>query len=223
LPSVTSGDPTSKLFDPALCFCLRWPVQVVFFRLNYHHSFFFRLNYHSDFYRSLKSLYVHQMIENHLIDGWNFLICLFVHVDVFSYFELLPSSQHVTCQQSSSFDNMQHIQELASPRLFIQLLLHFALAASDFLQQSIHTKSVTSELILRAVLQCTTTLTMTFLTMNAFNEMNVTVELYQHKQTALILRCMNASINTIRNYKSKKKKWWVRSSSTFLYDMHWVK
>jgi len=101
---------------------------------------------------------------------------------------------------------MQHIQELASPQLFIQLLLHFALAASDFLQQFIHTKSVTSELILRAVLQCTATLTMTFSTMNAFNEMNVAVELYQHEQTALILRRTNASINTIRNYKSKQKK-----------------
>jgi hypothetical protein len=61
LPSVPSGDPTSKLFDPALCFCLRGPVQVVFFRLNYHHFFFFRLNYHPDFYSSLKSLYVHQI------------------------------------------------------------------------------------------------------------------------------------------------------------------
>jgi len=91
------------------------------------------------------------------------------HVDVFSYFELLPSFQHVTCQQSSSFDNMQHIRRLVSPQLFIQLLLHFALAASDFLQQFICTKSVTSELILRAVLQCTATLTMTFLMMNAFN------------------------------------------------------
>ncbi len=101
---------------------------------------------------------------------------------------------------------MQHIRELVPPQLFIQLLLHFALAASDFLQQSICTKSVTSELILHAVLQCTATLTMTFLTMNAFNEMNVAVELYQHAQTALILRRMNASINTIRNYESKQKK-----------------
>ncbi len=151
------------------------------------------------------------------------MIIILSHVNVFSYFELLPSSQHVACQQDSSFDNMQHIQELASPQLFIQLLLHFALAASDFLQQFIHTKSVTSELILRAVLQCTATLTMTFSTMNAFNEMNVAVELYQHEQTALILRRTNASINTIRNYKSKQKKWWVRSSSTSLYDMHWVK
>ncbi len=128
------------------------------------------------------------------------------HFDVFSYFELLPSFQHVTCQQSSSFDNMQHIRRLVSPQLFIQLLLHFALAASDFLQQFICMKSVTSELILRAVLQCTATLTMTFLMMNAFNEMNVAVELYQHEQTALILRCTNALINMIRNYKSKQKK-----------------
>ncbi len=146
-----------------------------------------------------------------------------LHVDVFSYFELLPSPQHVACQQSSSPDNMQHIRRLASPQLFIQLLLHFALAASDFLQQSIRTKSVTSELILRAVLQCTATLTMTFSTMNAFNEMNVAVELYQHEQAALILRRTNASINTIRNYESKQKKWRVKSSSTSLYDMHWVK
>jgi len=123
-----------------------------------------------------------------------------LHVDVFSYFELLPSPQHVACQQGSSPDNMQHIRRLVSSQLFIQLLLHFALAASDFLQQSIRTKSVTSELILRAVLQCTATLTMTF------NEMNVTVELYQHEQTALILRRTNASINTIRNYESKQKK-----------------
>jgi len=101
---------------------------------------------------------------------------------------------------------MQHIRRLASPQLFIQLLLHFALAASDFLQQSIRTKSVTSELILRAVLQCTATLTITFSTMNAFNEMNVAVKLYQHEQAALILRRMNASINTIRNYESKQKK-----------------
>ena len=101
---------------------------------------------------------------------------------------------------------MQHIRELAPPQLFIQLLLHFALAASDFLQQSIRTKSATPELILRAVLQCTATLTMMFSTMNAFNEMNVAAELYQHEQTALILKCTNASINTIRNYKSKQKK-----------------
>ena len=101
---------------------------------------------------------------------------------------------------------MQHIRGLASPQLFIQLLLHFALAASDFLQQFIHTKSVTSELILRVVLQCTATLTMMFSMMNAFNEMNVAVELYQHEQTALILKYMNALINTIRNYKSKQKK-----------------
>ncbi len=84
LPRVASGDPTSKLFNPALCFSLRWPVQVVFFRLNYHHSFFFRLNYHSVFYSSLKSLYVHQMIENHLIDDWNFLICLSVYSYTFA-------------------------------------------------------------------------------------------------------------------------------------------
>ncbi len=101
---------------------------------------------------------------------------------------------------------MQHIQKLVSSQLFIQLLLYFALVASDFLQQSIHMKSVTSELILRAVLQCTTTLTMMFSTMNAFNEMNVAVELYQHEQTALILRRTNASINMIRNYESKQKK-----------------
>jgi len=101
---------------------------------------------------------------------------------------------------------MQHIQELVSFQLFIQLLLHFALTASDFLQQFIHMKSVTSELILHAVLQYTTTLTMMFLTINTFNEMNVAVELYQHEQTALILRCTNALINTIRNYKSKQKK-----------------
>jgi len=132
--------------------------------------------------------------------------CKYLHVDVFSYFELLPSPQHVACQQDSSLDNMQHIRGLASPQLFIQLLLHFALAASDFLQQSIHTKSATSELILRAVLQCTATLTMTFSTMNAFNEMNVAVELYQHEQTALTLKRTNASINTIRNYESKQKK-----------------
>jgi len=68
LPRVASGDPTSKLFNPALCFSLRRPVQVVSVRFNYHHSFFFRLNYHPDFYSSLKSLYVHQMIENHLTD-----------------------------------------------------------------------------------------------------------------------------------------------------------
>jgi len=101
---------------------------------------------------------------------------------------------------------MQHIQELVSSQLFIQLLLYFTLTASDFLQQFIFTKSVTSELILRAVLQCTATLTITFSTMNAFNEMNVTVKLYQHKQTALILKRMNASINMIRNYESKQKK-----------------
>ena len=101
---------------------------------------------------------------------------------------------------------MQHIQKLVSSQLFIQLLLYFALVASDFLPQSIHMKSVTSELILRAVLQCTTTLTMMFSTMNAFNEMNVAVELYQHEQTALILRRTNASINMIRNYESKQKK-----------------
>ncbi len=39
-------------------------------------------------------------------------------------------------------------------------------------------KFITSELILHAVLQCTTTLTMMFLMMNTFNEMNVAVELY---------------------------------------------
>ncbi len=78
LSSVTSDDSTSKLFNLALCFWLRWLVQVVFFRLNYHHFFFFRLNYYSDFYSSLKLLYVHQMIKNHLIDDWNFLICLLV-------------------------------------------------------------------------------------------------------------------------------------------------
>ena len=64
-------------------------------------------------------------------------------------------------------------------------------------------KFITSELILHAVLQCIATLTMMFLMMNTFNEMNVAVELYQHEQTALILKCMNVSINTIRNYKSK--------------------
>jgi len=85
-------------------------------------------------------------------------------------------------------------------------LLYFALIASDFLQQFIYTKSVTFELILHAVLQCTATLTMMFLMMNAFNEMNVAVELYQYEQTALILKCMNALINMIRNYKSKQKK-----------------
>ncbi len=79
LSSVTSDDSTSKLFDLALCFSLRRLVQVVFFRLNYYHFFFFRLNYHSDFYSSLKSLYVHQMIENHLINYWNFLTCLSVY------------------------------------------------------------------------------------------------------------------------------------------------
>ncbi len=71
LPRVASGDPTSKLCDPALCFSLRWPVQVVFFRLNYH----------PDFYSSLKSLYVHQVIENHLTELKNFIdlfICLSV-------------------------------------------------------------------------------------------------------------------------------------------------
>jgi len=150
-------------------------------------------------------------------------ILLMWHVNIFSYFKLLSNFQHVTCQQSSSLNNMQHIQELISSQLFIQLLLHFTLTASDFLQQFICTKFVTSELILHAVLQCTATLTMMFLTMNAFNEMNVAVELYQHEQTALILRCTNALINTIRNYKSKQKKWWVRSSSTSLYNMHWVK
>ena len=88
LPSVTSDDSTSKLFDFALCFWLRWLVQVVFFRSNYHYFFFFRLNYHSDFYSSLKLLYIHQMIENHLIDDWNFLylfICLFVHICICHY------------------------------------------------------------------------------------------------------------------------------------------
>ncbi len=86
LPSVTSGDPTSKLFDPALCFSLRRPVQVVFFRLNYHHFFFFRLNYHPDFYSSLKSLYVHQVIGNHLTELKNFIdlfTCLSVHLHTF--------------------------------------------------------------------------------------------------------------------------------------------
>jgi len=101
---------------------------------------------------------------------------------------------------------MQHIQRLVLSQLFIQLLLHFTLAASDFFQQFICMKSVTSELILHAVLQCTATLTMMFSMMNAFNEMNVAVELYQHEQTALILKCMNALINTIRNYESKQKK-----------------
>jgi len=101
---------------------------------------------------------------------------------------------------------MQHIRELVSSQLFIQLLLHFAFAASDFLQQFIRTKSVTFELILRAVLQCTATLTMMFSTMNTFNEINVAVKLYQHEQTALILKRTNASINTIRNYESKQKK-----------------
>jgi len=43
--------------------------------------FFFCLNYHSDFYSSLKSLYIHQMIKNHLIDNWNFLI----YLPVYSY------------------------------------------------------------------------------------------------------------------------------------------
>ncbi len=115
---------------------------------------------------------------------------------------------------------MQHIRGLAPPQLFIQLLLHFALAASDFLQQSIRTKSATSELILRAVLQCTATLTMTSSTMNAFNEVNVAAELYQHEQAALALGRTNAPINTTRNYESKQKEWRVRSSSTSLYDMH---
>jgi len=115
---------------------------------------------------------------------------------------------------------MQHIQKLVSSQLFIQLLLYFALVASDFLQQSIHMKSVTSELILRAVLQCTATLTMTSSTMNAFNEVNVAAELYQHEQAALALGRTNAPINTTRNYESKQKEWRVRSSSTSLYDMH---
>ena len=60
-------------------FSLRWSVQVVFSRLNCHHFFFFRLNYHPDFYDSLKSLYVHQMIENYLINDWNFLTCLSIY------------------------------------------------------------------------------------------------------------------------------------------------
>ncbi len=64
-------------------------------------------------------------------------------------------------------------------------------------------KFVTSELILHAILQCIITLIIMFLMMNAFNEMNVTVELYQYEQIALILKCMNASINIIRNYKLK--------------------
>ncbi len=175
-------------------------------------------------YEALNILHMKHWIEHIWSIEWVTYEALnILHVDVFSYFELLSSSQHVTCQQSSSLDNMQHIWELVSSQLFIQLLLHFALAASDFLQQSIHTKSVTSELILHAVLQCTATLTMTFSTINAFNEMNVAVELYQHEQTALILRCMNTSINMIRNYESKQKKWQVKSSSTSLYDMHWVK
>ncbi len=72
--------PNIKTFStPHYVFSLRWLVQVVFSRLNCHHFFFFRFNYHSDFYDSLKSLYVHQMIENHLIDDWNFLICLSVY------------------------------------------------------------------------------------------------------------------------------------------------
>ena len=101
---------------------------------------------------------------------------------------------------------MQHIQRLVSSQLFIQLLLHFAFVISDFLQQFIHMKSVTFELILHAVLQCTAILIMMFLMMNAFNEMNVAVKLYQHEQTVLILKCMNALINMIRNYKSKQNK-----------------
>ncbi len=79
LPRVASSDSTSKPFNLALCFSLRRLVQVVSVHFNYHHFFFFRLNYHSDFYSSLKSLYVHQMIENHLIDDWNFLTCLPVY------------------------------------------------------------------------------------------------------------------------------------------------
>jgi len=62
-------------------------MQVVFSRLNYHHFFFFRLNYHSDFYCSLKSLYEHQMIENHLIELENFIdlfTCLLVHICILS-------------------------------------------------------------------------------------------------------------------------------------------
>jgi len=96
LSSVTSDDSTSKLFNFALCFWLCWLMQVIFFRLNYHHFFFFRLNYHSDFYSSLKSLYIHQMIENHLINDWNFLIYLFVQntylYTLIIYLHLLLSS-----------------------------------------------------------------------------------------------------------------------------------
>ena len=69
-------------------FSLRWLVQVIFFCLNCHHFFFFHFNYHSDFYDSLKSLYIHQMIKNHLINNWNFLdlfICLFVHICIYHY------------------------------------------------------------------------------------------------------------------------------------------
>ncbi len=81
LSSVASDDSTSKLFNLALCFWLHWLIQVVFFHSNYHSFFFFCLNYYSDFYDSLKSLYIHQMIENHLINDWNFLflICLPVY------------------------------------------------------------------------------------------------------------------------------------------------
>ncbi len=73
-----------NFFDFALCFSLRRLVQVVFFRLNCHHFFFFCFNYYSDFYSSLKLLYVHQMIENHLIDDWKFLIYLSVYSYIFA-------------------------------------------------------------------------------------------------------------------------------------------
>jgi len=67
-------------------FSLRWLVQVIFSRLNYHHFFFFYLNYHSDFYCSLKLLYIHQMIKYHLVKLKNFIdlfICLLVHLHTF--------------------------------------------------------------------------------------------------------------------------------------------
>ncbi len=79
-------------------------MQVVFFRSNYHHFFFFRLNYHSDFYSSLKSLYIHQMIKNHLIELKNFIdlfICLLVHICILSLlicicrYYLFFMSQHI--------------------------------------------------------------------------------------------------------------------------------
>ncbi len=65
-------------------FSLRWLMQVVFSHLNCHHFFFFCFNYYSDFYDSLKSLYIHQMIENYLINNWNFLIYLFVYIYIFA-------------------------------------------------------------------------------------------------------------------------------------------